>query len=233
MQPLSIGHWLHSCIIPMAYCIPIRMRRGIYGEIWPEPKGVPSGCTLGNSLGLRPYFAAYPSSCPNTDTVYPPEVQAPYCACVTCISPVPPGHRRLEHTGQPYKHYLSFLLDLRPFMHVPNACKQADRLLLAMCHVLTCSVLMEFNRNGIRDGLGKTLCVHISSVGSVPFSLLGSLLQSCFFVSFANLHPLSKALRVLTHGRLYTIFCRLLNGHFLDTKSVWLENSILCSFKVF
>ena len=31
--------------------------------------GVPLGCALGNSLGLRPYFAVYPLSRPNTDTI--------------------------------------------------------------------------------------------------------------------------------------------------------------------
>ena len=35
--------------------------------IW---EGVPSGCALGNSLGLRPYFAVCSSSLPNTNTVY-------------------------------------------------------------------------------------------------------------------------------------------------------------------
>ena len=31
--------------------------------------GVPLGCALGNSLGFRPYFAIYPLSPPNTDTI--------------------------------------------------------------------------------------------------------------------------------------------------------------------
>ena len=44
---------------PPPYCIRIRTRGGIYGEIWPEPK----------RGGLRPYFAVYPELSPNTDII--------------------------------------------------------------------------------------------------------------------------------------------------------------------
>ena len=42
-------------------CIRIRTRGGIYGKIWPEPKGI--------ARGLRPYFTIYPDLSPNTDTL--------------------------------------------------------------------------------------------------------------------------------------------------------------------
>ena len=47
------------------HCIRISTRRGICGEIWPEPKGVPEGAARGNSQGLMPYYTVYPESCPN------------------------------------------------------------------------------------------------------------------------------------------------------------------------
>ena len=39
-------------------------------QIRPKPLEIPSGCILGNSLGLRPYLTIYPSSCLNMDAVY-------------------------------------------------------------------------------------------------------------------------------------------------------------------
>ena len=47
----STIHWyFHSS---STYCICIRRRRGIYGGIWPEPKGVPEGAARGNALSGR------------------------------------------------------------------------------------------------------------------------------------------------------------------------------------
>merc|ERR1712127_426641 len=56
-----MGEWYNVCI---------RTQVRISYETWPEPSEVPSGCALGNFLGLRPYFIGYPSSRPNTDTIY-------------------------------------------------------------------------------------------------------------------------------------------------------------------
>ena len=50
-------------------CIHIRTRGGIYGKIWPEPKGLPEGAARGQSQGLRPYFTVYPDLSPNTDII--------------------------------------------------------------------------------------------------------------------------------------------------------------------
>ena len=67
----KLGNWERKIpdIMSMAACIRIRTRGGIYDEIWPEPKGVPEGAARGNSRGLRPYFAVYPESSPNTDII--------------------------------------------------------------------------------------------------------------------------------------------------------------------
>ena len=64
------------------FCICIRTRGGIYGEIWPEPKGVPKGAARGNSRGFRPYFTVYPELSPNTDIISKSDFMAffQYCA---------------------------------------------------------------------------------------------------------------------------------------------------------
>ena len=49
------------------YCI--RTRRGIYGKIWPEPKGFLQGASQGKSWGLKQYLTVYPDSSPNMNII--------------------------------------------------------------------------------------------------------------------------------------------------------------------
>ena len=71
-KPVILSHAVNCIFIvyyEKVYCIRIRRRGGIYGEIWPEPRGVPEGAARGNSRGFRQYFAVYPESSPNTDII--------------------------------------------------------------------------------------------------------------------------------------------------------------------
>ena len=45
-------------------------QKWIYGQIWPEPKGIPEDAAQGNSRGLRPYFSVQYGHYPVPDNDY-------------------------------------------------------------------------------------------------------------------------------------------------------------------
>ena len=52
------------------FWICIKTRGGIFGKIWPEPKGFAEGAARRKSWGLRPYFTVYHDLSPsNTDNI--------------------------------------------------------------------------------------------------------------------------------------------------------------------
>ena len=67
----------------MVLCIRIRRKGGIYGEIWPEPKGNSRGHTPETFREFRPYFALYPESSPNTDIIAFLKVYGHFQYCYT------------------------------------------------------------------------------------------------------------------------------------------------------